>query len=308
MSQLSDQSPKPDHERLGVNSRGSSRSVFIVLAVLVLVGFGILSYFMVTRLGRIDQEVHLLRTQVARSNQKVDVASANAASALARASQAAKSALEAAKERNQAEKAKTEFQQQAQQAQQEVKSAQQAVLQAQQKAEKARKQAAEYRKEREAELDQLQQALNHIAKTRRTAMGVVMTLGSNAIRFGFDKSNLRPTDKEVLSRIAGILSVLKGYSIYVYGYTDDIGTQAYNLKLSDRRAKSVRNYLVQNGLNPNIITTKGFGKKDPLVPGSSPQVRAINRRVEIGIVDSTIRPITSQNQTQSQNRSQNQGQ
>jgi len=99
-----------------------------------------------------------------------------------------------------------------------------------------------------------------------------------------------------LSRIAGILSVLKGYQIYVYGYTDDIGTKAYNLNLSERRAKAVYDYLTQNGLSPDIMTTKGFGEADPLVPGSSPQARAINRRVEIGLVDSTIRPLSSQNQ------------
>ena len=119
-------------------------------------------------------------------------------------------------------------------------------------------------------------------------MGLVMTLGSNSIRFAFDKSTLRPEDKEVLSRIAGILSTLKGYQISVYGYTDDIGTKEYNLKLSERRAKAVRDYLVQSGLNPDIITTKSFGQSDPLVPRDSPSARAINRRVVICIFDSTL--------------------
>jgi outer membrane protein OmpA-like peptidoglycan-associated protein len=107
---------------------------------------------------------------------------------------------------------------------------------------------------------------------------------------------LRTEDKEVLSRIAGILSTLKGYQIYVYGYTDDIGTREYNQKLSERRAQSVYDYLVKSGLDPNIMTTRGFGEADPLVPGDSAKARAINRRVEIGLVDSTIKPITSLNQ------------
>lgn len=296
MNQLSDQDPKAAPERGAGNARGSTKSAFIVFGVCGVVAVGILFYLTLTRLSRMDHEVHQLSAQVQKSNQKVETASAKAASALLQASRAEQSAVAAAKQRNQAEKAKAQFQQQAQQAQQQAEQAKQQVLAAQEAADKARQKAEEYRKEREAELDRLQEALGHIAKTRRTAMGLVMTLGSKSIRFGFDKSNLRPSDKEVLSRIAGILSVLKGYSIYVYGYTDDIGTQAYNLKLSDRRATSVRNYLVKNGLNPKIITTKGFGKKDPLVPGSSPKARAINRRVEIGIVDSTIRPLTSQNQ------------
>ena len=72
---------------------------------------------------------------------------------------------------------------------------------------------------------------------------------------------------------------LKGYGIYVYGYTDDVGSPEYNQKLSERRAQAVRDYLVQAGLNPAIITTKGYGKSDPRVPGNNSEARATNRRV-----------------------------
>jgi outer membrane protein OmpA-like peptidoglycan-associated protein len=253
----------------------------MLLAGLAAVMVGVLFYLMLSRMDRLNREVSQLRTQVQQSNMKADVASSKATAALDRASQAEQSAQEAASQRDQAEKAKSQFQQQAQQAQQQA-------AQAQAKAE-------EYRKEREAELDRLQQALGQIASTRRTAMGLVITLGNKSIRFAFDKSTLRPEDKEVLSRIAGILATLKGYQIYVYGYTDDIGTKEYNLNLSDRRAKSVYDYLVENGLDPKIMTTKGFGEADPLVPGNSEKARAINRRVKIGLVDSTIRPLSSLN-------------
>ncbi len=296
MNQFSNHNLKSTPESRAPSVRGSSKSGIMVFAALVLVLVGILTYLVLNRLDRVNQEVSRLSAQVAQSNEKVGLASANAASALERASRAEQSALQAANERDQAERAKAQFQQQAQQAQQQLEQAEQQILAAQQKAEQAQQKAEEYRKAREAELARLQQALGQIASTRRTGMGLVMTLGSKDIRFGFDKYYLHPEDKEVLSRIAGILSLLKGYQIYVYGYTDDIGTKEYNLKLSDRRAEAVRNYLVQNGLNPNIITTKGYGKADPLVPGSSPQARAINRRVEIGIVDSTIKPLPSQNQ------------
>jgi outer membrane protein OmpA-like peptidoglycan-associated protein len=253
--------------------------LFVGLALVVV---GILSYLILSRLDRINQEVSHLNTQVQETNLKANDASSKAVSALDRAAQAEQNAQQAATERDQAEKAKEQFQQQAQAAQQQAQ-------QAEQKAES-------YRQEREAELDRLQQALGQIASTRRTAMGVVMTLGSKSIRFAFDKSTLRPEDKEVLSRIAGILSTLRGYQIYVYGYTDDIGTKEYNLKLSDRRAKAVFDYLVQNGLDPSIMSKKGFGEADPLVPGNSEKARAVNRRVEIGIVDSTIKPLSSLNQ------------
>ena len=282
MNYLSHESRKSVPEGSSTHTRGSSRSGFMVVAALAIVAVGVLFYLMLSRMDRLNRQVSQLRNEVQQGNTKADVASANAASALDRASQAEQNAQQAASQRDQAEQAKAQFQQQAQAAQQQ--------------AAQAEAKADEYRKEREAELDRLQQALGQIATTRRTAMGLVMTLGSKSIRFAFDKSTLRPEDKEVLSRIAGILSTLKGYQIYVYGYTDDIGTKEYNLKLSDRRAKSVYDYLVQNGLNANIMSMKGFGEADPLVPGNSEKARAINRRVEIGIVDSTIKPLTSLNQ------------
>jgi len=119
-------------------------------------------------------------------------------------------------------------------------------------------------------------------------MGLVMTLDSKSIRFDFDKANIKPEYRDVLNRVAGILMTLKGYTIAVYGYTDDIGTQTYNLQLSQRRAEAVRDFLVQTGISPTIMSTKGFGKSDPRVPGDSEQARAANRRVEIGIVDSKL--------------------
>jgi len=85
-----------------------------------------------------------------------------------------------------------------------------------------------------------------------------------------------------------LLSV-QGYAISVYGYTDDVGTAEYNLKLSERRAQAVRDDLVQSGIDPKIITTKGYGKSDPRVPGDSAAAHATTRRVEIGIVDATLR-------------------
>ena len=62
----------------------------------------------------------------------------------------------------------------------------------------------------------------------------------------------------------------------------------YNLDLSEKRAQTVRDYLTENGIAPEIITSKGFGKSSPIVPGTSAEARADNRRVEIGIVDTVI--------------------
>jgi outer membrane protein OmpA-like peptidoglycan-associated protein len=199
------------------------------------------------------------------------------------ASQAAANAQTAAQQRDLAKQSQANSEAQAELARQ------QAAAQ-QQKANEATQQAEQYRQEREAELAQLQEALGQIAQTRLTAMGLVMTLDSKSVRFDFDKSDIKPEYRDILNRIAGILMTLKGYTINVYGYTDDVGTQTYNLQLSQRRAEAVRDFLVQAGISPTIMSAKGFGKSDPRVPGDSEQARAANRRVEIGIVDSKLLP------------------
>ena len=144
----------------------------------------------------------------------------------------------------------------------------------------------ESRQQRDADLQKLKQSLGQIAETRRTADGVVMTFGEKSIRFDSGNSNLSPQYRGILNRVARVVMPLKRYSIYVYAYTDDTGTKDYNLQLSARRARAVRDALVQAGIDSSLISTKGFGKSKPLVAGSNPKARTANRRVEIGIIDS----------------------
>ncbi|MGH9354629.1 MAG: OmpA family protein [Terriglobia bacterium] len=241
----------------------------------------VVALFLLYRLDNLEHKIARLSDQVAITNQAAGRADKTSQLALRQASQAQASAQQAAQQRDQARKAAAQSQKEAALARQQTQTAQNQAAWAQQRAE-------QYRKQREEELTRLQQVLGQIADTRRTAMGLIMTLGSNSIRFEFDKAVLRPENREVLSRIAGVLMTLKGYHISVYGYTDDVGTEAYNLKLSARRAQAVRSYLVKAGLDPSIINMKGYGKSDRRVPGDTAQARAINRRVEIGIVDSTL--------------------
>jgi outer membrane protein OmpA-like peptidoglycan-associated protein len=159
---------------------------------------------------------------------------------------------------------------------------------AQKPANQAAQKAEEYRKERDEELQKLQRSLGQIAETHRTAVGLVMTLGEKSLRFASGKSDIAPQYRGTLNRIAGVLMPLKGYSINVYGYTDDAGTRDYNLKLSARRARAVRDFLVNAGIDSSLTSTKGFGKSKPVARGSNPKAGAANRRVEIGIVDSTL--------------------
>ena len=251
---------------------------WLLLAVAVI---GI--FFFADAYQRLSSEVATLSRQNADLNARLSKVEEQSLAATERAAQAAQSAQAAARERDQAQEAQAQSQDDARQARQQAAAAQQAASEAQQKADR-------YRQERRAELARLQAALGQIAETRRTAFGLVTTLGSNSVKFDFDKAEIKPQYREILSRIAGVLMGVRGYSVYVNGYTDDVGSQAYNLQLSERRAKAVRDYLLKAGLDPTIITTKGFGKSDPRVQGDSAKARAMNRRVEIGLVDSTIRP------------------
>ncbi len=268
---LDNETHNPTPEEKGASSRLSRKVLLLILlgvAVLAAAIYGSL------RFRSLERQVDQLRQQVDDSVKRVEAVSERSEAALIRASQAEENALRAARGREQAEQARAEYERIADSAKQE--------------AQEAREEADRVRQEREAELERMQKALSQIAETRRTALGLVMNLGEDTLRFDFDKATLRPENRELLSRIAGVLLTSKGYRIDVFGHTDDIGTEEYNLKLSQRRAQSVRNYLVEAGVDPEIITTKGFGKSSPRVPGTTPQARAANRRVEIAIVDSVI--------------------
>ncbi len=253
----------------------------LALGVIAIALSLVLGFVYLRSVRRLKRQVAQLSQQTEALSRQVERVQEQSQTSAQQASQAAANAQAAAQERDLAKQAQSNSEAQAQLARQ------QAAVE-QQKADQARQQAEQYRQQREAELQQLQQALGQIAETRRTALGLVMTLDNKSIRFDFDKADVKPEYRDILNRIAGILMALRGYSVAVYGYTDDIGTQKYNLQLSQRRAEAVRDFLVQAGISPKIMSAKGFGKSDPRVPGESDQARAANRRVEIGIVDSTL--------------------
>jgi len=277
-------------EALKANEPGSgiARSQFqgklaLVLGAIAIVLSLVLAFVSLRSARRLEAEVAQLSKQTQGLRQVVERAQEQSQTLAQQASQAAANAQTAAQQRDLAKQAQANSEAQAELVRQQAAAEQQ-------RANEATQQAEQYRQEREAELAQLQQALGQIAQTRRTAMGLVMTLDSKSVRFDFDKSDIKPEYRDTLNRIAGILMILKGYTINVYGYTDDVGSQTYNLQLSQRRAEAVRDFLVQAGISATIMSTKGFGKSDPRVSGDSEQARAANRRVEIGIVDSTLLP------------------
>jgi len=104
--------------------------------------------------------------------------------------------------------------------------------------------------------------------------------------FDFDKSTLKPEGRQLLDQVAQQASGINLETIIAVGHTDSIGTEAYNQKLSERRAASVKSYLVSKGVDPNRIYTEGKGELQPVASNKTREGRAQNRRVEVEIVGS----------------------
>ncbi|MBI1354450.1 MAG: OmpA family protein [Acidobacteria bacterium] len=199
----------------------------------------------------------------------------------ANATAAQKEALRAAQERGQAEWER-------ELARVEAEQAQRRSQQAEAIAAESTKEYDELKQARQRELDRMQRALSAIVETERTPLGMVMRLGEDSLQFNFDKDTIREQDKELLSRIAGVLLASHGYRLAIYGYTDDQGPASYNKNLSERRADAVRKYFIDAGVPADIMTSQGLGESNPRVKGTSEAARQKNRRVEIGLVDTVI--------------------
>ncbi len=102
--------------------------------------------------------------------------------------------------------------------------------------------------------------------------------------FDFDKFDLKPESVTSLKRLQKFLLENANVNILISGHTDNIGSGVYNQRLSLQRAKSVQDFLVKGGLHPGRVMVEGKGDKEPLVPNSSPENQALNRRITIKIL------------------------
>jgi outer membrane protein OmpA-like peptidoglycan-associated protein len=100
------------------------------------------------------------------------------------------------------------------------------------------------------------------------------------IHFEFDKDKIRPESFPILDAVVEVLQQNPKIKLEIQGHTDNKGTAAYNKGLSDRRAASVLKYLVAKGIDSSRLTSKGYGMERPIVPNTTPQNRALNRRVQ----------------------------
>lgn len=265
------------------------RIAWIIGIIVFVAAFAAFDYSGYRSLKEMRADLAAMQREVNAATQLAQEQSAAVAAASKRTEEAAARAEIAAQGRVQAEQQKQQAEQQKQQAESGREQAMTAAQQANQQARQAQDQMAQMRREREEELNRMQEALNRVVETRRTPNGMVMVLPNSIFRFDFDSSELNQKNRELLSRIAGILLVSKAYGLSVFGYTDDVGTPEYNQQLSLRRAKAVQDYLAHSGIDPAIINVKGYGKTSPLVNGTTADNRAKNRRVEIALTDSSIR-------------------
>jgi outer membrane protein OmpA-like peptidoglycan-associated protein len=258
------------------------------LGVVVLAIAAGLVWYLWSRVAGLEDRVSTAETLAAQLDRQLDLSRREAEelrhrsdTAQAQAEDAQREAEREAAARQQAELSREFARERADQAQLDSE-------RAETEATRSRQELTQLQSARKRELDRMEEALGRIAETSRTPLGMVVNLGEDKFLFDFDKADLTPDNRELLSRIAGVLLASHGYRIQVYGHTDDVGDAQYNQQLSERRAQAVRDYLVKAGLPDDIIEAKGFGKTSPRVEAKSNDARRKNRRVEIGVVDTII--------------------
>jgi outer membrane protein OmpA-like peptidoglycan-associated protein len=133
---------------------------------------------------------------------------------------------------------------------------------------------------------QLSAQLNLILATRDTARGLIVSMSD--VLFDTGMYSLKPGAREKLAKVAGILIAYPSLNIEVGGYTDNVGGDDMNQKLSQNRAGSVRDYLVGQGVSTNSVSAKGFGNTLPVASNDNSAGRQENRRVELVVSGDAI--------------------
>ena len=191
------------------------------------------------------------------------------AQAQADAAAAAQAQAEAAKARADAEAANARAQ----------------ATQAQDQVEAAKREAAATREKLRAEL-------NAVLQTTETARGLVVNLGD--VLFDSGRYTLKPNAQIALAKVSTILELYPDLKVQVEGYTDSVGSDSYNQKLSENRANAVHDFLIQNGVPAGNVTSVGYGKADPVASNDTADGRRQNRRVNMVVSGAAIGVQTTQ--------------
>jgi outer membrane protein OmpA-like peptidoglycan-associated protein len=263
---------------------------------------------------RIEAEKEAMREKQEKAEADAKTAAEAQAKAEAQAQEDARRRAQAEADREAAEAAKAEAEKQQAAADAaraaalaEQQKAEAAAAQAQQaaaEADRLRQQADEQRQEairqKEAMRQRLLNALNQVLETKDTDRGLVVNMPD--VLFDSGQYTLKPAARERLARISGIISAYPDLKLQIEGYTDSTGSDDYNQRLSEKRAGSVRDYLVDAGVSINNVFAQGMGKSDPIADNSTAAGRKLNRRVEMivsgeSIGTGTVAPGTSSDAT-----------
>ncbi len=245
-----------------------------------------------------EKQRSLDRIQAAQT--EAEQQSARAAAAQEDAKHAAEQRALADQERQAAEQARLEAEQAAQQAAQDRAAAQQQLQASQQQqqalsaqAEQARLQAQQADQARQQAVQQAEQQrqrllaqLNQVLQTRDTARGLIVNMSD--VLFDLNKATLRPGAQLRLAKVAGIILAYPDLRLEIDGFTDNTGSPGYNQALSEKRAATVQNFLVSQGVTSSNVTIKGFGQQNPVATNTTAAGRQMNRRVEVVVSGTAI--------------------
>ena len=210
--------------------------------------------------------------------------------------QAAERQLNAEQARNAAQQQAAQSQLQAQQSQLDAERAAAATARADADRARAEAEAADARAraaaasksadDANAIRERLRAQLNSVLATSENARGLIVNLSD--VLFDTGKYTLKPDTKVSLAKVSGILQAYPGLKLQVEGYTDSVGGDDYNQKLSENRAAAVRDFLVSQGVSMDNISATGFGKNSPVADNTTAQGRAQNRRVNLVVSGDAI--------------------
>jgi outer membrane protein OmpA-like peptidoglycan-associated protein len=150
---------------------------------------------------------------------------------------------------------------------------------AQAEADKQRMAAEEAIRQKEEMRARLLKQLNQVLETRDTPRGLVVNMPD--VLFDSGQFTLKPAARERLARISGIVLAYPELKLEVEGHTDATGGEELNQRLSEKRAASVRDYLVNSGVTADNVAARGFGKTQPIADNTTSEGRKLNRRVEM---------------------------
>ena len=227
-----------------------------------------------------DARALAVQRELAERIQKEKEAAAAEAAAKAKAAADAQAAAEAQRqaELTATKEARMKAEAQAQAAQAAAKAAaEQAATQA--KAQAAAEEAERAQAATAALRAQLLKQLNDVLQTTDTPRGLVVNMAD--VLFETGKYALSTDAQLKLAKLSGIIQAHPGLNLAVEGYTDTTGAADFNMKLSQQRADTVRQFLIAQGLSADTITSKGLGEADPIADNSTAAGRKLNRRVEI---------------------------